>query len=364
MQPTGDLIRKTNPASGSSIRQLANSLTVLGVAYASCASAASETLPAVWAAVYDFVVQDVCVDAAGQAVVGLSPLAADCRRRRDLLPGEVLPYHKADWPGDEDRQQAPAGYERSDSFPVRSRQLGPLVVQTFDFGTGGGRRFGSFDHGDGGQVVGFSADSASIILTEDGGRGLQLMAGPSCTEGQVSGPLLLDSWAIVVRGPGGMESGNAVARLRIVTDSSCPTAFDYAHTEWHTTSLRYRMSLSGDLTQPLRTLVSSHFGGKAVASAGHLERFYFTRELGWTRWERWQNTNYSKDPDKPVKASQHLNATRRCRPLEPAPATEWLMTDCREWTNIVGPDARAGDRPGFWIDRLRGYELTRDLFSD
>src|SRR2546429_128407 len=114
MQPTDDLIRKTNPAGSSSIRQLANSLTVLGVAYASCASAATETLPAVWATVYDFLVQDVCLDAAGQAVVGLSPLAADCSRRRDLLPGEVLPYHKADWPGDEDRQRAPAGYERSE----------------------------------------------------------------------------------------------------------------------------------------------------------------------------------------------------------------------------------------------------------
>src|SRR5438552_8763517 len=177
MQPTGDLIRKTNPASGSSIRQLANSLTVLGVAYASCASAASETLSAVWAAVYDFVVQDVSVDASGQAVVGLSPLAADCRRRRDLLPGEVLPYHKADWPGVEDRQQAPAGYERSDSFPVRSRQLGPVVVQTFDFGTGGGRRFGSFDHGDGGRVAGFSADRARTIPTEAGGRGRHSMRG-------------------------------------------------------------------------------------------------------------------------------------------------------------------------------------------
>ena len=349
--------------SSSSIRQLANSLTVVGVACASSASAA-ETLPAAWATGYDFLVQDVCLDGAGRAVMGLSPLAADCKRRRDLLPDEVLPYHKADWPGDEDRQRAAAGYERSDSFPVRSRQLGPLVVQTFDFGTGAGRSFGSFDHGDGGQVVGFSADSASIILTEDGGRGLQLMAGPRCTTGQVSGPLLLDSWVIVVGGSGAIESGNAVARLRIVTDSSCPTAFDYAYTEWHTTSLRYRMSLNGDLTQPLRTLVSSHFGGKAVATAGHLERFYFTRELGWTRWERWQNTKYSKDPDRPVKASQHLGATHRCRPLEGAPATEWLMTDCREWTNIVRPDADAGDKPEFWLHRLRGYELTADLFSN
>ena len=44
--------------SSSSIRQLANSLTVVGVACASSASAA-ETLPAAWATGYDFLVQDV-----------------------------------------------------------------------------------------------------------------------------------------------------------------------------------------------------------------------------------------------------------------------------------------------------------------
>src|SRR5205823_2653287 len=192
-------------------------------------------------------------------------------------PGEVLPYHRAEWPGDEDRQRAPAGHERSDSFPVRSRQLGPLVVQTFDFGTGAGRRFGSFDHGDGGQVVGFSPDSASIILTEDGGRGLQLMAGPRCTTGQVSGPLLLDSWALVVRGSGGIESGRADANSLLAPASSRPTELDYAYTEGHTTSLRYRMSLTGYRTHPLPTLVASHFSETAVPTAFQLERLYFSR---------------------------------------------------------------------------------------
>src|SRR2546421_11391265 len=119
------------PMSSSSIRQLANSLTVLGVACASCASAATETLPVVWATVYDFLVQDVCPDAAGQAVMGLSTPAAECKRRKDMLPAGVLPYHKADWPGDEDRQPAPAGNERSESLTARHPGLGAFVMPNF-----------------------------------------------------------------------------------------------------------------------------------------------------------------------------------------------------------------------------------------
>lgn len=340
------------------------SLLALAGPYVSCALAAHEGVSPGWATVYDFLVQDVCLDADEKAVAGLSPLDPRCKRHRDLLPGEALPYHKADWPGDEDLRHQPAGYERSDSVPVHSRLLGSLVVQTFDFGAGDERRFGAFDHGDGGQVVAFSETSASIILTEDGSRGLQLMAGPGCTPGQIAGPLLLDSWVIVARAAGTIDSGSALAKLRIVTDASCPAAFDYAYTEWHTAMLRYRASLSDDLTAPLLTLISSHFGGKSVTSAGHLERFYFTRELGWTRWERWQNTGLSKDPDRSVRASRRLNSSRRCGPLEPAPGGEWLMTDCREWTNIAGPDSTAGDRPEFWVERLREYPLTRELFAE
>ena len=340
------------------------SLLALAGPYVSWALAAQEGVSSEWAAVYDFLVQDVCLDADEKAVTGLSPLDPRCKRHRDLLPGEALPYHKADWPGEEDLRQQPAGYERSDSIPFQSRLLGPLVVQTFDFGAGDERKFGAFDHGDGGQVVAFSEGSASIILTEDGSRGLQLMAGPGCTLGPIAGPLLLDSWVILAKGGGTIESGSALAKLRIVTGASCPTAFDYAYTEWRSATLRYRASLSGDPTPPLLTLISSHFGGKSVASADHLERFYFTRELGWTRWERWQNTARSKDPDRFVRASRRLNRSRRCEPLEPQPGREWLMTDCREWTNIAGPDSAAGDRPGFWVERLREYPLTRELFAE
>jgi hypothetical protein len=344
-------------------RRLASSAIAVALLGVVTLSARAGDVGAGWTTLYDFLVQDVCLDASGHAVVGISPLDKECRRHRDLLPNEVLTYHKADWPGHTDSTRQAAGYQRSDSYPFESRLLGRTVVQTFDFG-GGERKFGAFDHGDGGQVVAFSSESASIVLTEDGGRGLQLMAGPTCTAGRVSGPRILDSWLLASKASGTLESGTALAKLRIVTDESCPRAFDYAYTEWHLTDLRYRASLAGDLTAPLRTLVSSHFGGKSIATAGHLERFYFTRELGWTRWERWQNPNHGENADKFVEKSQRLSASGRCSLLEPAPGDAWLMTDCREWTNISKPDSPAGDQPTFWLERLRDYPLTRAMFSN
>lgn len=318
--------------------------------------------PAAWADIYDFMVQDVCIDSNGHPIVGLSPLNTECTRHRDLLPGEALPYHKADWPGKEDQVKQAAGYQRSDSFPFQSRMLGPTVVQTFDFG-GGDRKFGQFDQGDGGQIVAFSRDSASVVLTEDGGRGLQLMAGSKCTAGRAAGPQLLDSWILIAKSSGAGSSGNTLARLRIVTEDSCPSGFDYAYTEWHIVNLRYRGSLDGSLTRPLHTLVSSHFGGQSVATAHHLERFYLTRELGLTRWERWQNTTYGDTPEQHTKA-RRLALSGRCSPLEAGPSESWLMTDCREWTNIVKADSTIGDPPDFWLSRLSDYPLTKDMFSN
>lgn len=344
-------------------RVLVSSAIAVALLWAAPLVAHAEEIGAGWTSVYDFLVQDVCLDASGHAVVGISPLDKGCLRHRNLLPNEALTYHKADWPGRMDRSSEAAGYQRSDSYPYLSRLLGATVVQTFDFGAGG-RKFGAFDQGDGGQIVAFSRESASIVLTEDGGRGLQLMAGPKCTEGTVSGPRLLDSWLLASKTPGTLQSGRALARLRIVTDERCPSAFDYAYTEWHLTDLRYRASMAGDLTAPLRTLVSSHFGGRSIATADHLERFYFTRELGWTRWERWQNSNHHDNGDESVEKSRRLSASGRCSPLEPAPDGTWLMTDCREWTNIAKPDSPSGDQPTFWLERLRDYPLTRKMFSN
>jgi hypothetical protein len=114
----------------------------------------------------------------------------------------------------------------------------------------------------------------------------------------------------------------------------------------------------------LEALVSEHFGGADPAAADHLERFYFTRELGLTRWERWEQLGASRRPDLEARARRFAD-TGRCDPRPPPPerAERWRLVDCREWTTIVPAAAPAGDPPHFWLDRLARHELTAPLFA-
>lgn len=315
-----------------------------------------------WRKAFDFMVENVCTDGSNRPIQGASPLDGPvaCPRQRKLGIGERLPYHKRDWSGLADRAANPDGYQQSDSYPVRST-LGPAVVQTYDFG-GGSRAFGQFDDGDGGQVGFVSASALSFGVTEDGGAGLQLFLGPGCAPD--------DGWIVVDRSFGANPGGHVLAHLTRYA-RRCPKRLDAAFTRWNVQPVSYR-TRSHDGTghteigrMELTTLVSEHFGGESVAAADHLERMYFTRELGYTRWERWQNLSMHDRPQDRQQAAA-LAASDRCEPGlgSPSAGSGWVMIDCREWTNMVRPVDPTGDLPVFWLDRLRADASTRSLFAD
>lgn len=307
----------------------------------------------------DFMVQDVCAGDDGKAVMRLSPLDRACGRRRDLAVGERLPYHKHDHGP---RFRPTAGYQRSDSYPAWSASLGPVVVQSFDFGTAQ-RRFGRFDerYGDGGQLVAFSERGASIAATEDGAGGLQFFVGAGC-RGRPAPPALRNAWIIAV---GDLHRpAETIARLRLVREAeTCPERLDEALTRWQIAARVYRNAAAPARSLSLATLVSEHFGGRDIAAAKHLERFYFTRELGFTRWERWEQLGRTRIDDASRRA-QSLANSGRCDPADAPHATaNWAMIDCREWTNIVPPDDPGGDPPGFWLDRLATHPVASKLLG-
>ncbi len=313
----------------------------------------AQGVPPAWRDVWAFLVEDVCTDGSDHPIPGTSPLDGGCSRPRTLRVGERLPYHKQDWAGNADQDAHPDGYQRSDSFPVSST-LGPAVVQSYDFGDAP-RAFEQFDDGDGGQVAFLGADGASFGITEDGGAGLQFFLGPDCTPE--------NGWLIAGRSFASRTTGQALARITR-NAARCPQRLGYAFTRWHVQPLGYRDSLRGRTGRiTLSTLVSEHFGGKDVDGAEHLERMYFTHELGYTRWERWQNLSVHDRPRDRQQATE-LGASDRCEPELEAPSatTRWVMVDCREWTRIVAPYDPAGDVPGFWLDRLRTYAATRSMF--
>jgi hypothetical protein len=320
----------------------------------------------------EFMIQNVCIDRSQSVLEGVSPIDGDkrCIVQRDLRPGERLPYHKHDHPAARARAEIPRGYQRHDSFPVDTAQFGTVVEHSFDFGVGEGRQFGVFDagRGDGGDITLLSPRALSFAATEDGGGGFQLFVGPDCRD-RVGAAALTGSWIIALLDPHRPLQGETVARLNDLKEgrqSSCPTRLNAAFTRWYIEPVRYRAAEGQGAPVTLTTLISEHYGGEHPESADHLERFYFTRELGATRWERWQNLSHSRgfSADHVAKASSDLASSERCS-AGPTPegGASLVMVDCREWTLILPAQNPAGDRPGFFIDAIRSRHLGEDLFA-
>jgi hypothetical protein len=326
------------------------------------------------ATIRDFLIQNVCLDARGAVLAGMSPADGNpaCIDQRDLRPGERLPYHKHDHPSPDPPGTAPLGYQRHDSFPVETAGFGEVVEHSFDFGAGAaeGRRFGVFDHGnDGGDIAVLSPGRVAFAATEDGGAGFQLFIG-ECT-GPVTPDALARSWVIVefsADRPGPLQ-GETIARLNDLTvgyQETCPARFNAAYTSWHVAPFRYRAAPGQGTPIALTTLISDHFGGERRDSADHVERFYFTRELGGTRWERWQNAagNRQFSAARVAEAAQTFAATGRCSAAPvPEGGAAMVLIDCREWTRIVPPSDPAGDRPGFFIETLRSRPGAPPFFA-
>jgi hypothetical protein len=245
-----------------------------------------------------------------------------------------------------------------------------VIEHSFDFGAGGGRQFGVFDagRGDGGDITLLSPQTVSFAATEDGGAGFQLFVGPDCRD-RVGAAALTGSWIIALLDPNHPLRGETVARLNDLKEgrqSSCPARLNTAFTRWYVEPVRYRAAEGQGAPVTLTTLISEHYGGEHTGSADHVERFHFTRELGSTRWERWQNVSHNRDfsADQVAKTASDLALSGRCsKAAVPAGGAPLLMVDCREWTLIVPAENPAGDRPGFFIDAIRSRHLGDDLFS-
>ncbi len=326
--------------------------------------------------VRDLMIQNVCLDAAGAVRWGRSPIDAgpDCAAQRDLLPGEPLPYHKHDHPSPDHRAGQPLGYQRHDSYPVETAGFGApgfaTVEHSFDFGAGEGRHFGVFDTGsDGGDIAILSPGIVSFGATEDGGAGFQLFVG-EC-RGPVDASAFARSWIIVEFDPTRPMPlrGETTARLKDLKkgeQQTCPTRFNAAFTGWRVAPFLYRAAPGQGTPITLTTLISDHYGGGNRDTADHVERFYFTRELGGTRWERWQNANGNKQfgAAKITGMAAWFAGTGRCSTSEPpAGKARMVLIDCREWTRIVASADAAGDRPGFFIEAVRARPDAPALFA-
>lgn len=289
----------------------------------------------------DYVAQSLCVDEAGRPVDQL-PVEPACIRQRPQRSDDLAVYRKHDWPNRLDDPTTALGYQASDSVLER-RGARTVIVQTFDFGTGG-RTFGVFDgnRGDGGQVLLFVRDWATYAMTEDGGGGIQWFLGESCRSSiDPDAPFL--GWLVFRRNVDSSAWQDVVARLNSAsTPTACPDRFNAAFTRFRLASIEMPFRIIGRASSvPISTfrveaIVSEHYGGDDIRRADHLERFYLAKGLGLVRWERWANANLPQPPSV-ADTSRLLATTSRCPALADygAPARGWMLVDCRTWTTLV-----------------------------
>ena len=277
--------------------------------------------------------QAACLDAQGVPSPGRLPFEPGCGRGRPLAAGDPLPYRKHDWPGAPHAAALPRGYQASDS--LLGTLLGrPAVLQTFDFGHDA-RAFGRFDSADGGQAVLLRDGAAASPMTQDGGGGVQWFQSPDCRAGAGPAP----GWLFAALPLGEAWQERVVRINKARGPDECPVAFAPSLTRWRTArvDLPWREAATGAVAAATaEVLVSEHFGGAGVDTADHLERFWFARGLGLTRWERWENPALSRLPGR-ERMARVIAESGRCPRIalgEP-PAAGWQLVDCRTWTNMV-----------------------------
>lgn len=293
------------------------------------AGAAMPATAAVPADPYDFVVQQVCVDGAGRA---LPDDPAACSRKRLLRVGEAVPFLRVD-----------AGHWQAlYSYPVTGLGGERRAVATKVFG--GADTSGSF--GDLGVRSGYdllevSRRYVSGIRTSDPGGGDQIFW-------RTADCVRTDGWIFFPPGLQPGERGETKSTLKITPGPStaCPALRNIApdFTAWERPTEPYRYT-SG---KSLDTIQSMHFAYGDPADPAHdndsMEKFFFTREYGFSRWEAWQTEAGCR---KRVQG-EGRDPAEHCRPSPqdicngPNVATfygkQYLRLDCRDSTFAFKPD--------------------------
>lgn len=304
----------------------------------------------------DFLVQNVCASDADENKILAADPYPNCPggyHSRDLRVGELLPYHKTD-------QAAPGhpdGFQGGDSFPIRFQGQVRQIHQ-FDFGvfddpisTAGGSTarfehnfYPGAKHRDGSDTSENSGAFASFPATTDT-NGEQPFWGPNCARE--------DGWVLFSNDlTKGQTARNVLAT--ITGGATCApgqamgqalTYFDYPdgpfeYSAFYTDGegkLRYDGGAAHG-AKTLETVISWHFGGATIDTSTHIEKFYFTRTYGKTRWERWQNiamTNLECGGHQCTEAdSDKGNACNGPSRDERSPTAIFVRISCRDWTQI------------------------------
>lgn len=270
----------------------------------------------------DYFTQNVCVDNTGKLLPNDPYVGCPAdSTERDLLPGDKLPYHKHDQPD----ANNPQGFQRQDSFVSKSSST-LRYVSTFDFFP-----FGEFNSNkDGYNIAEADGEFAAVIGTRDPVGLAQTFYGNNCA--------FSDGW-ILSKTQGYSASGSTTATLKLVGweklgqsfPGTCPTSYDSANTWWQEYPGLTFGGINGAPTKTMDSLVSHHEG------IGHIEKFYFTKKYGFTRWERWESDASA------VEKPEGCNGGTL--------AGNYKRVDCRDWSVIIPEAVTGGAQTNYsWVN--------------
>lgn len=318
---------------------------------------------------YDYLVQDVCLDASGE-VTSNDPV--ECPRRRNLDVAEKAPYLLTDWD-----KGAQIAYQAVSSTPVLAAggDVQIMVSKTFPDEISSDFSF-KFDpsRGDGYDLIDINVkDFISFVRTFDGGCKDQRWASTLDSRDERAPYAGLGGWLLFPLAPAPSAWSDVASKVHPIakiqlstagTNPACQSGENFAKTVWHPP--QDYVFESGKV---LRAIKSEHFASPDLSSRENsLELYYFTREYGFTRWEAWvprrrcytiaETTPEGQlrphcEPDRrparvyqrDSKKSSELDLRARCDRMivsetgQPDTASwggqEWVRIDCRDNSRLV-----------------------------
>ena len=337
-----------------------------------------------------FMVMEVCVDAADQLRPGLAPGDAACTRRRKIREGEPVPYHLHNFP----RADAPCRFRQGsvskDNIPV-TRNGVTRIVSYYDQGvdhdcpdaTPADPAFGQFDAGREGGSVQWADDSFGFIMGSWSPVSVSYLRSPLCADHPASSQALFRGWVIaparVTEITAAIGAAVFASKLELGspagTFGTCPERYNRGFSTWTRGKVDFHSGLR------LEAIVASHYAradrqGGSPGESLQMERTYWTRAFGLTRWEKWGRADWvhprNHQPAGELARALHAGgACGRGYPMrgslgeswQVAPADTgdrygetladptagvvhlWLMTLCQDYTNIVHD---ADPKPPVW----------------
>jgi hypothetical protein len=334
-----------------------------------------------WSSVLDFFVQNVCLDGQGKFLIGVAPIDGNpaCVAQRDLQPGERIPYYIAMTVPRWSRLQNPRGEIRGANFPYSVPTLKyPVVLRLFDSRKNGGA-YGVRDYGDTAiRTLWTQSENTISISGVFDYSGPILYNGPNCKQNVAEPAARLDAGVVVDRTVLSQPSNRFVyptlARQRRSWQvEPCTASRGMAQVEWELVQVSYLTQFGESRTKPLLSLVSHPVPKN---NQGHVEKTYYTRELGYTRWEGWERLDGLAPEQKAVliRRAKRTHDGASCADLsrsssgltlsEPPGPGEWVTAACFEMANILPPDdPLRGDYPTDWIERGKHVPLFAPLFK-